>query len=79
MKSETYAADPSKPPKKDSFDKYEVDSACDTLLRAEEIKKNKALFAACQKKLAGKIEAIKSIADLRRVASEKQEESEEQS
>lgn len=44
---------------------YEVDSACDTLMRAEEIKHNEELMKLVRKKLAKKQKAINSIADLK--------------
>lgn len=46
------------------IDSWRIDSAINTLQEAEEIKKNKALMAAIQPKLAKKREAIESISDL---------------
>ena len=51
--------------KKKKIESYEIDSAVDALMRAEEIKGNSALMALVQKKLASKKKAITSLEDLR--------------
>lgn len=48
-----------------TFDKYEVENACDTLLRAEEIKKNPELMAEVSKIIDKKHSAITSLKGLR--------------
>jgi len=63
-----------KEPKKKKIEDYEVDSACDCLMRAEEIKKNKDLMALVHKKLSGKESTIKSIKELREKAAEMEDE-----
>lgn len=52
----------------EDMDDHEVQEAADCLLRAEEIKKDKKLFASAMEKLNGKKSAIESIADLRKKA-----------
>lgn len=60
------------------FEDWEVDSACEAICRAEEIKKNKELWPLVQKKLeekqANMATAIKSLSQLRKVAQEKSKE-----
>jgi hypothetical protein len=51
--------------KKKKYEEYEVDSAVETLIRAEEIKHNPPLMALVQKKIAKKKRAISSIDDLK--------------
>ncbi len=75
MKSE---AMPAKEEKKDGFDKYEIDSAVDALLRAEDVKSDKKLMAACEGALAKKYKAIQSIQDLKDTAAEMDEEGDEE-
>ena len=58
--------------KKDGeYDKYELESACDTLTRAEEIKADKKLMKALGPYLEKKKKAITSIEELRGVARKK--------
>lgn len=64
------------PEKKSGPDQWEVDSAVETLLRAEEIKKNAPLMKAVQKKLSGKAKAIRSVQDLRKLGNQMGEEEE---
>jgi hypothetical protein len=45
-------------------DSWEIDSACETLMRAEEIKKDEDLMEKVNKKLKKKMGSIKSVADL---------------
>lgn len=59
----------------EELDEYEVRCAADTLLRAEEIKKDKKLFKAALESLKEKRSAINSIADLRKKAFGSDEES----
>jgi hypothetical protein len=54
-----------KPGKKKGIEKYEVDSAVETLLRAEEIKQNKPLMVEVHKAMAKKKKAFTSIASLK--------------
>lgn len=54
---------------------HEIESAAETLMRAEEIKKNKALMPHVHKHLSKKKHAINSIADLKKVAKELAEDS----
>ena len=78
MKNEV--ASPSQPDKKEygKFDKYEVDNAVDTLLRAEEIKGNADLMTHVEKCLAKKYRAIQSVRDLKDAAKELDEEDDEE-
>ena len=64
--------------KKKGIDKWEVDSAVESLLRAEEIKANKPLMKEVMKKLDGKKTAISSLQELRSVADEKNKEASEE-
>lgn len=59
----------------EELDEYEVRCAADTLLRAEEIKKDKELYKAALEVLKTKKSAINSIADLRKKAYSEDEES----
>ena len=54
-----------KPEKKNGFEKYEIEGACDTLLRAEEIKQNPKLMAEVLKQMGKKKKAYDSIASLK--------------
>lgn len=58
-------------PEKGEIQDYEVDNAVETLLRAEEIKKNKPLMDKVAVKLKVKHQAISSLRELRDVAKEK--------
>lgn len=69
--------EPSKPGKKKKIEDYEVDSAVDCLIRAEEIKENEELMKLVNKKIAKKKSAINSIADLKEAYAESEEEDEE--
>ena len=60
---------PSQPTKK-KIEDYEVDNAVDTLLRAEEIKRNEPLMELVSKKIQIKKKAINSIAELRAIKNE---------
>lgn len=51
-------------PKTEKMDKYEIDSCIDTLLRAEEIKADKAKMKQIMPKLEMKKRAIMSMEDL---------------
>jgi hypothetical protein len=51
------------PKKKSGFDKWEIDSAVDTLLRAEEIKQNAALMKEVKKKMNDKAKAEMAMKD----------------
>lgn len=64
--------------KKKKIEEYEVDSACEALMRAEEIKGNPELMALVQKKLSKKKKAIKSIQDIREKAANMDESSKEE-
>lgn len=64
--------------KKKKIEDYEVDSACEALMRAEEIKGNKELMALVHKKLSKKKTAIKSIQDIREKAANMDESSGEE-
>jgi hypothetical protein len=58
----------------DDMDKWKVEDAANTLLRAEEIKQDSKLLAAAKKQLAVKGEAIgkiTSLEELRKVATKK--------
>lgn len=57
--------------KKKGYDDWELDSAVDSLVRAEEIKQDKKLLKAIQGRLKTKKKAISSIAELRGVYDEK--------
>lgn len=46
-------------------EKYEIEDAANTLLRAEDIKKDKRLMPHVQAHLTKKVKAIQSIADLK--------------
>lgn len=65
---------------KKGYDKYELESCVDCLVRAEEIKadkkKMKALAPMLEKKLAGFKRAIDSLDDLREYARNKPEDEE---
>lgn len=54
--------------KKKKIEDYEVDGACEALMRAEEIKGNPEMMALVQKKMAKKKKAIRSIQDMRQHA-----------
>jgi hypothetical protein len=59
---------------KKEYEKYEIESAVDCLIRAEEIKMNKDLFPLVEECLSKKQDAIKkisSISDLKKIANEK--------
>lgn len=45
----------------DGIDKYEVENAADTLVRAEEIKRKPKLLAAAKKVIATRLEAMKKV------------------
>jgi hypothetical protein len=60
--------------KKTTFEKYEVEDAVSTLLRAQEIQANKPLMAEVHKKLEGKRKAITSIQGLKERRTELEEE-----
>lgn len=66
--SESKSEDEGAEPKK--FDKYEVESAADTIMRAHEHMANPALMKHVQKHLDKKAKAIRSIADLKSRRSE---------
>lgn len=51
-------------PKKDSIDKYEVEDAVRTLLRAEEIKADKKLMALVGPEISKKHKAISKISSM---------------
>lgn len=50
-------------PKKDGFEKYEIEEAVRTLIRAEEIKQNKKLRPVVMKELDRQLSAMKKIRD----------------
>lgn len=52
---------PAKPKK---YDKYEIDSAVDSLLRAEEIKKDEGLMKHVREHAGKKVAALKSFAEV---------------
>jgi hypothetical protein len=52
------------------FEDYEVQSALDSLIRAEEVRGDKALMAEVSKLASKKKDAISSIADLREAYNE---------
>ena len=60
--------------KKKGYDEWELDDAVRTLIRAEEIKDDEPLMKAIKPHLDKKVKAVKSIADLKRIASEKDKE-----
>lgn len=64
------------PEESEECQKYEIEEAARTLLRAEEIKEDPKLFAAVQKHFKKQKRAISSIADIRQ-ASKEMDESEE--
>ncbi len=53
------------------YDEWKLRDACDTLLRAEEIKADPKLMKALQPYLDKKVKAYKSVADIRAVAKRK--------
>lgn len=57
--------------KEGEFDKYELEDAVRTLERAEEIKANSKMMDALQPMLQKKMQHIKSVSALRKVASKK--------
>lgn len=71
------AKEPKAPTKAPGFEKYEVEDAVSTLLRAEEIRQNKPLMKEVAKKLEGKKKAITSIQGLKDRSRELEEEQEE--
>lgn len=68
-----------KPVKSNAPEQWEVDSALDTLMRAEEIKSNKKLMMQVSKKLDKKAMAIKSLKDLKMAANAVNEDDEDDS
>ena len=62
---------------KEGFDKFEVQQALDTLMKAEEIKADKALMAEVEKERSKKEQAIRSIKDLKAASSKVQNAKEE--
>lgn len=56
--------------KKDGFEKYEIEDAVRTLIRAEEIKQDAKLMAACSESLSKQKKAIDSVAGLKAKAAE---------
>lgn len=78
MKSDMAMPAPTPGKEKDSTpEKYEIESAADTLTRAEEIKKDKRLMPHVKKHLAKKVKAISSIAELRDHAKSMQDDGDE--
>lgn len=69
---------PVKEPEKKEFDRWEIDDAVRTLVRAEEIKADPKLMAACSKALAKQKKAIDSVDQLRKKAAELDEEEDEE-
>ncbi len=67
------------PVKKDDhkYDEYAVQSAMDTLIRAEEIRSDEKMMGLVNKQLSKKKKAINSIADLKAKAAEMDAEEEE--
>lgn len=63
--------DGEKDKKEKEYDKWELESACDTLTRAEEIKADSKLMAALGPYLEKKKKAFKSLDGLRRLAAKK--------
>ncbi len=61
--------------KKDGFEKYEIEDAVRTLIRAEEIKQDAKLMAACSGHLEKQKKAIDSVAGLKKKAAELDKES----
>lgn len=56
--------------KEGEFEKYEIEDAVRTLIRAEEIKQDPKLMAACTSHLEKQKKAINSISGLRKKAAE---------
>lgn len=54
----------------EGFDKYEIEDAVRTLIRAEEIKQDSKLMAACSASLEKQKKAIDSVAGLKAKAAE---------
>ncbi len=63
-------------PKNKGPDKWEIENAADCLLRAEEVKSNKKLFALAQEHLGKKAKQIRSIQDIRDAAKNMSEDEE---
>lgn len=61
------------------MDEHEVKSACETLLRAEEIKGNAELMKKVHAEMSKKKKHITSVSDLRKKADEMAEASEDES
>ena len=59
--------------KYEGYDDYEVDSAVDTLMKAEEIKRDPKLMKHCNSCMGEKSKSIKSIADLKQAYDEHEE------
>ena len=57
---------PSQPKKIGGFEKYEIDSAADTLIRAEEIKADMKLFPLAMKAVKTKATAAEKAASVRK-------------
>jgi hypothetical protein len=59
--------------KKKTYDTWEVSQACDTLMRAEEIKKDEELMKLVTVEMGKKKDAINSIDDVIRIRDEKKD------
>ena len=60
--------------KEKKYDEWEIKDAVSTLKRAEEIKANKELMKLADAQIKKELKAIRSVADLRKLAEEMPEE-----
>jgi phenolic acid decarboxylase len=64
--------------KNKKYEDYEIQNWADTLMKAEEIKNDSEKMSLIKPHLEKKMKAIKSIADLKKVASQKIKEAQEE-
>lgn len=54
VKNKVEAVEPKKDSEHKEYDKYEIESAAETLMKAEEIKENPELYKCCQEHMSKK-------------------------
>ena len=64
MEEQTLKINLSKEPEKPKFDEWEINSAVETIIKAEEIKGNTELMALVAPKLAKRVKATNSAAEI---------------
>ena len=64
MEEQTLKINLSKEPEKPKFDEWEISSAVETIIKAEEIKENKELMALVAPELAKRVKATNNAAEV---------------